>query len=125
MALRTSFARRIALALTTLAVVGCSALQIDVDVYKGPLVNRLDVQVRQYAYLVSASEPLVWRKRLRAVGLVPDPVSQGLGPSWSIQVSPLPQQGPGLRAAYLLRAEKRSLPLTPVRRRALQLAPAA
>ena len=74
---------------------------------------------------ISASEPLVWRKRLRAVGLVPDPVSQGLGPSWSIQVSPLPQQGPGLRAAYLLRAEKRSLPLTPVRRRALQLAPAA
>lgn len=74
---------------------------------------------------ISAAEPLVWRKRLRAAGLVPEAVSQGLGPSWSMQVSPQPQQGPGLRAAYLLRAEKRSLPLTPVRRRALQLAPAA
>ncbi|MCA0393987.1 MAG: class I SAM-dependent methyltransferase [Proteobacteria bacterium] len=74
---------------------------------------------------ITTSEPLVWRRRLRAVGLVPDPVSQGLGPNWSVRVSAQPQQGPGLRAAYLLRAEKRSVPLTPVRRRALQLAPAA
>ncbi len=74
---------------------------------------------------ISAAEPLVWRRRLRAAGLVPEPVSQGLGPNWSVRPSPEPQQGPGLRAAYLLRAEKRTLPLTPVRRRALQLAPAA
>ncbi|MCW5581285.1 MAG: methyltransferase domain-containing protein [Luteimonas sp.] len=74
---------------------------------------------------ISAAEPLVWRRRLRTAGLMPEAVSQGLGPSWSPRVSPQTQQGPGLRAAYLLRAEKRSLPLTPVRRRALQLAPAA
>ncbi|MGJ4731086.1 hypothetical protein [Luteimonas sp. SDU101] len=68
---------------------------------------------------ISASEPLAWRRRLRQAGLVPDPVSQGLGPNWSMQVSSLPQQGPGLRAAYLLRAEKRAIPLTPVRSRRL------
>jgi len=66
---------------------------------------------------ISASEPLAWRRRLRAAGLVPDAVSQGLGPNWTVQVSPVPQQGPGLRAAYLLRAEKRAIPLTPVRSR--------
>ncbi|HRN62809.1 MAG TPA: hypothetical protein PLF73_10155, partial [Luteimonas sp.] len=71
---------------------------------------------------VSASEPLAWRRRLRAAGLVPDAVSQGLGPKWDVRVSPAPQQGAGLRAAYLLRAEKRALPLTPVhQRRALRL----
>lgn len=74
----------------------------------------------------SASEPLSWRRRLRRAGLVPEPVSQGLGPAWSLQASPEPQQGPGLRAAYLLRAEKRVLPLTPVRpRRALRMAQGA
>lgn len=75
---------------------------------------------------ITASEPLAWRRRLRATGLSPDAVSQGLGPNWSVQVSPLPQQGPGLRAAYLLRAEKRAVPLTPVRtRRMLPLAQGA
>ena len=75
---------------------------------------------------LTASEPLAWRKRLRQAGLVPDAVSQGLGPGWSVQVSPLPQQGAGLRAAYLLRAERRAFPLTPVRRRqALPLAQGA
>lgn len=75
---------------------------------------------------ISASEPLAWRRRLRAAGLVPDAVSQGLGPNWTVQVSPVPQQGPGLRAAYLLRAEKRAMPLTPVRsRRVLPLAQGA
>lgn len=64
---------------------------------------------------LSVSEPLSWRRRLRRAGLVPEPVSQGLGPTWSLQPSAVLQQGPGLRAAYLLRAEKRALPLTPVR----------
>jgi hypothetical protein len=32
-------------------------------------------------------------------------------------VSEQPQSGPGLRAAYLIRAEKRTLPLTPLRKR--------
>ena len=74
--------------------------------------------------IVGEAEVLV-KLSAEVFGLVPEPVSQGLGPSWSVRASPQPQQGPGLRAAYLLRAEKRTLPLTPVRRRALQLAPAA
>lgn len=64
-----------------------------------------------------AAEPLAWRRRLRDAGLVPEPLSQGLGPTWRETVSAAPQQGVGLRAAYLLRAEKRTLPLTPVRQR--------
>lgn len=64
---------------------------------------------------LSASEPLTWRRRLREHGLVSDPVSQGIGPAWRIEAAPVLQHGPGLRAAYLLRAEKRELPLTPVR----------
>jgi hypothetical protein len=58
-----------------------------------------------------------WRRRLRDAGLQPDAVSQGLGPRWRIETSPSVQQGPGLRAAWLLRAEKRMTPLTPVRQR--------
>lgn len=73
-----------------------------------------------------APEPLTWRRRLRAAGLHPDPVSRGIGPSWGVAGSTQPQDGPGLRAAYMIRAEKRTLPLTPVRgRRALRLAPGA
>jgi SAM-dependent methyltransferase len=65
-----------------------------------------------------ASEPLPWRRRLRAAGLVPEPVSQGLGPRWGLETDTVPQHGPGLRAAWLLRAQKRTLPLTPMRSRA-------
>jgi SAM-dependent methyltransferase len=73
-----------------------------------------------------APEPLTWRRRLRAVGLHPDPVSRGVGPSWGVAESTHPQDGPGLRAAYLIRAEKRTLPMTPMRgRRSLRLAPGA
>ncbi|WP_242108170.1 methyltransferase domain-containing protein [Luteimonas aquatica] len=64
-----------------------------------------------------ASEPLGWRRRLRRIGLAPEPVSQGIGPSWKLLVSEHPQDGPGLRAAYAVRADKRTLPLTPLRRR--------
>jgi SAM-dependent methyltransferase len=67
---------------------------------------------------LGASEPLPWRRRLREAGLQPDGVSQGLGPRWRVEVLPALQQGPGLRAAYLLGAEKRTIPLTPVRQRA-------
>ena len=65
----------------------------------------------------AAFEPITWRRRLRAAGLVPEPVSQGLGPRWKIVPSLEPQHGAGLRAAYLLRAEKRMTPLTPMRAR--------
>jgi hypothetical protein len=63
------------------------------------------------------AEPVIWRRRLRTAGLTPDAVSQGLGPRWRIAASSRVQDGAGLRAAYLLRAEKRMAPLTPVRAR--------
>ena len=65
-----------------------------------------------------ASEPLTWRRRLRAAGLTPDAVSQGVGPIWSIASDPAVQEGAGLRAAFLLRAQKCRQPLTPARARA-------
>lgn len=69
-----------------------------------------------------ALEPLALRRRLRRAGLTPAPLSQGLGPRWRVAADSALQSGAGLRAAYLLQAEKRRLPLTPVReRRALQL----
>jgi SAM-dependent methyltransferase len=64
-----------------------------------------------------ASEPVRWRRRLRAAGLVPEAVSQGVGPRWDILSNATLQQGAGMRAAYLLRAEKRVSPLTPIRSR--------
>lgn len=70
-------------------------------------------------------EPLTWRRRLRKAGLQPEPLSQGIGPSWRPTVSPRLQAGVGLRAAYLLRAEKRTLPLTPIRERRRLPAPGA
>ena len=73
-----------------------------------------------------AAEPLSWRRRLRAAGLEPVAVSEGLGPRWEPVSEPRLQSGAGLRAAYLLRAEKRSLPLMPIRpRRLLPVTPGA
>jgi hypothetical protein len=70
----------------------------------------------------TAREPVGWRRRLRAAGLRPEAVSHGLGPRWRIEPAAELQHGAGLRAALLLRAEKRVAPLTPVRtRRALRL----
>jgi SAM-dependent methyltransferase len=66
---------------------------------------------------LQASEPLAWRRRLREAGLVPEPLSQGIGPGWRVEVASALQHGVGLRAAYLLRAEKRAFPLTPLRQR--------
>ena len=62
-----------------------------------------------------AAEPFAWRRRLRTAGLVPEPVSQGIGPTWAISMDGQLQDGAGLRAAFLLRAEKRRIPLTPLR----------
>jgi SAM-dependent methyltransferase len=71
---------------------------------------------------LEAREPVTWRRRLRAAGLVPDSVTQGVGPTWERIPHARQQDGVGLRAAFLLRAEKRRLPLTPLRRpRALAL----
>jgi SAM-dependent methyltransferase len=74
---------------------------------------------------LQGAEPLTWRRRLREAGLQPELLSQGIGPGWRPAVSPRPQAGVGLRAAYLLRAEKRTLPLTPVRERRRLPAPGA
>lgn len=68
-----------------------------------------------------ASEPLGWRRRLRRAGLEPEPVSQGIGPSWTPRVDDALRSGPGLCAAYALRAEKRVAALTPLPRRKLAL----
>jgi SAM-dependent methyltransferase len=64
-----------------------------------------------------ASEPIRWRRRLRAAGFVPEAVSQGVGTLWEILPNATLQQGAGMRAAFLLRAEKRVSPLTPIRPR--------
>lgn len=64
-----------------------------------------------------ASEPMPWRRALRAAGLQPDAVSSGLGPRWRVEVDSDRQHGPGLHAAWLLRAEKRTIPLTGLRSR--------
>lgn len=61
------------------------------------------------------SEPMPWRWRLREAGLHPDPISEGLGPRWRMYAIEAPQAGLGLRAAYRLRSEKRTIPLTPTR----------
>lgn len=66
---------------------------------------------------LGGTEPVVWRRRLRRGGFAPEAVSQGLGPRWKPQVDETPQSGAGIRAAYLLRAEKRAGGLTPIRSR--------
>jgi SAM-dependent methyltransferase len=65
----------------------------------------------------SASEPVRWRRRLRTAGLEPEAVSQGVGPRWNSIPNASLQQGAGMRAAFLLRAEKRVVPLIPIRNR--------
>lgn len=62
-------------------------------------------------------DPAAWRRWMGDAGLTPETSAQGIGPQWSPMASPSLQSGPGLRAAYLQRAEKRAIPLTPVRQR--------
>ena len=64
---------------------------------------------------LGGTEPVVWRRRLRQAGFQAEPVSLGLGPRWSPLVDETLQSGAGIRAAYLLRAGKRSPGLTPIR----------
>lgn len=66
---------------------------------------------------MSAHDPSTWRRLLADAGLSPEPVAHGVGPQWSPTASPSLQSGPGLRAAYLQRAEKRAFPMTPMRLR--------
>jgi SAM-dependent methyltransferase len=66
---------------------------------------------------LSAHDPSTWRRMLAEAGLHPEPAARGVGPQWSPTASPSLQSGPGLRAAYLQRAEKRAIPMTPIRQR--------
>jgi len=72
---------------------------------------------------LSASEPGSWRRKLRQAGLAAEGVSRGLGPSWHQVTDRTEQNSAGLRAAYLLRAEKRQWPLTPIRQRRFRTLP--
>lgn len=82
-------------------------------------------RLRWRGHGLHAAEPLSWRKRLREHGLSPEAVSLGIGPTWRQGAGNTPQQGAGLRAAYLICADKRRIPLTPIRQRAQRLAHAA
>jgi SAM-dependent methyltransferase len=62
-------------------------------------------------------DPSTWRRILQEAGMSPEPSAQGVGPQWSPTASPSLQSGPGVRAAYLQRAEKRTIPMTPMRLR--------
>lgn len=64
-----------------------------------------------------AFDPSTWRRALHEAGFSTEPSVQGIGPQWSTVPSPSPQSGPGLRAACILRAEKRAIPLNPIRAR--------
>ena len=48
-----------------------------------------------------------------AAGLEPEPVSTGLGPRWNVAPTEDRQDGPGLRAAWVLRARKRVAAVVP------------
>lgn len=52
-------ARAVVVAAAAALAAACSVLRIDVDVYKGPLVNEHEVQVRQFAALAVAAKPLL------------------------------------------------------------------
>ena len=73
-------------------------------------------RLRWWGQGLDAREPVPWRRRLRAAGLAPDSLTQGVGPVWDIAPDARLQDGVGLRAAFLLRAEKRRLPMTPLRK---------
>lgn len=52
--------RRLSLACLVAALsTGCASLQIDVDVYKGPLVQERHIQVRQFAAMAASAKPLI------------------------------------------------------------------
>lgn len=71
-------------------------------------------RLRWRGHDLRAREPVTWRRLLRNAGLLPEAVSQGLGPVWNVMPVSHGQAGVGLRAAFLLRAEKRRWPLTPL-----------
>ncbi len=61
------FTHRLVCLAAALLLGGCSALQIDVDVYKGGLTNSPEVQQRQFAHLATAAKPLILQMKAAAV----------------------------------------------------------
>lgn len=61
-AARPALLRRTAMA-ATLVLAGCSALQIDVDVYKGPLVNHEEIQREQLIAMAMSAKTLMYSMR--------------------------------------------------------------
>lgn len=62
-----------------------------------------------------SSEPSSLRRALRRHGFHCDTSTMGFGPVWGGVADATTSRGAGVRAAYLLHAEKRVVPLTPVR----------
>ncbi len=73
------------------------------------------MQLRWRGHGLRGREPVLWRWRLRREGLTPDPISQGVGSVWAPVADARVQDGAGLRAAFVLCAQKRRTPLTPMR----------
>lgn len=69
---------------------------------------------------VSADEPFSWRRCLRRAQLQTDTLTLGLGARWRCAVDARLQRGAGIRAAYVLQAEKRRIPLTRIPARGLR-----
>lgn len=69
---------------------------------------------------VNAHEPFSWRRSLRRAQLQTDALTLGLGARWHRDVDARLQRGAGIRAAYVLQAEKRRIPLTGITARTLR-----
>lgn len=66
---------------------------------------------------ISASEPSSLRRALRTQGFHCDTSTMGYGPIWTADPDDRTSRGAGPRAAYMMHAEKRTIPLSPVRAR--------
>jgi len=57
--MKTNLLWQALVAAAVVALAGCSAIQIDVDVYKGPLANEPEIQSRQFAALARSAKPVL------------------------------------------------------------------
>lgn len=77
---RKPLLRGVAAAMAALALAGCAALHIDVDVYKGPLVNNDDVQRDQLLAMAMSAKPLLLEMRNRMLDGIGDPTWRKMHP---------------------------------------------
>lgn len=68
-----------------------------------------------WRHRMRAAEPSSLRLALRRQGFHCDTSTMGFGPVWRDAADATSSRGAGTRAAYLLHAEKRTIPLTPLR----------